>query len=127
VREVFYFGLVGITATATHYLVAISLVALAELGILTANFLAYCSAVGVSYVGHTKITFQTNISSKSLLKFCVVSLAALAMSQGLLAGLSALNWFDYKINMLFTVAFVPCVSYLLNKFWVYKNASQVAK
>lgn len=119
-RELIVFGLVGIAATITHYCSALSFVEFLGLNVLIANFFAYCIAAGVSYVGHSKLTFKAEMNRVGAIKFVVVSLAALALSQSILAVLTYAAWFDYKINMLITVGVVPCFSYVLNKFWVYR-------
>lgn len=120
-RELVFFAGVGLGATFTHYFVVLLLVELFSVAVLSANIIAYCIAVGVSYFGHSLLTFRVSLSRARLIKFVVVSLTALALSQLLLALLMMKQWFDYRINMAFVVAFVPVVSYLLNKFWVYRQ------
>lgn len=119
-RELIVFAAVGIGATFTHYTVALLLVEFSGTAVLIANVIAYCSAVAVSFFGHSLFTFKVALSQARLAKFVVVSLAALCLSQALLAFLMATARFDYRVNLIFVVAFVPVVSYLLNKFWVYK-------
>ncbi len=122
-RELTVFAAVGIAATLTHYCSALAMVELLLVNILVANFFAYCIAVAVSYVGHSKLTFKAEMNKKGASKFLIASLSALLLSQSTLALLSHLQWLDYKINMMITVAVVPCFSYILNKFWVYKKPS----
>lgn len=119
-RELIVFAGVGLTATFTHYCVVLLLVEYTGVTVLWANVVAYCCAVGVSFFGHSMFTFRVAMSRNRLLKFIVVSLSALAFSQALLAFLTARQWFDYKIDMGFVVLSVPVLSYVLNKFWVYR-------
>lgn len=120
-RELVVFACVGIAATATHYSVAILLVELLGVSVLSANVVGYCGAVSVSYFGHSMLTFRVPSSKARLIRYLVVSLSALILSQLLLAFLTAKQWFHYKINMGVVVTTVPVVSYLLSKFWVYRE------
>lgn len=120
-RELVVFGCVGIAATATHYLVAILLVELLGVSVLSANVGGYCGAVSVSYFGHSRLTFRVSPSKTRLIRYIVVSLCALLLSQLLLTFLTAKQWFPYRVNMALVVTTVPVASYLLSKFWVYKE------
>lgn len=119
-RELVVFGIVGVLATLVHYVSALLFVEGVGLAELTANFLAYCLAVGVSYFGHAIFTFRAPVSKKGFLKFIVVSLTALALSQALLYTLGRLGWFGFRINMLVVVCSIPVFSFVMNKFWVYR-------
>lgn len=114
------FGCVGILATLTHYFSAILAVELFGWHVMVANLFAYCVAVGVSFFGHSILTFRATMSRKRFIKFVTVSLSALVVSQGLLWLLTCMGFFGHRINMLAVVAVVPVYSYSLNKFWVYR-------
>ena len=120
-REIVVFGAVGILATLTHYFSAVSAVEFFGLGVMIANVFAYCIAVGVSFFGHSMLTFRAAMSRGRFVKFVTVSLSALAVSQGLLWLLTSIAVFGHRINMLAVVCVVPVYSYCLNKFWVYKS------
>lgn len=122
-REIAVFSAVGLTATLTHYFVALLLVGYAGVTVLWANAVAYCCAVGVSYFGHSVLTFQVAMTKGRAVKFVVVSVSALGLSQLLLAALTAVAWFNYKINMLFVVGVIPGITYLMSKFWVYRRVN----
>lgn len=120
-RELLAFGSVGIIATCVHYGIALLAIEGLQLGVLQANFVAYCCAVGVSFVGHSRVTFRTQMTRARFIKFVVVSVSALLLSQILLYALTQAAWFHHRINFLVIVAFIPVYSYLLNKFWVYHS------
>lgn len=123
-REVVVFGLIGVLATAVHYLSALLAVELLGVSVLTANVLAYCVAVAVSYIGHTRFTFRASASRENFLRFITVSLSALGLSQLLLFVLQHLAWFPYQFNLLLGVGIIPVYSFICNKFWVYRGRSQ---
>jgi putative flippase GtrA len=120
VREIVVFGAVGILATLTHYFSAIFAVEAFGWDVMLANVFAYCIAVGVSFFGHSVLTFRATINRDRFVKFVTVSLSALAVSQGLLWLLTSIAIFGHRINMLAVVCVVPVYSYFLNKFWVYR-------
>lgn len=120
-REIVVFGAVGILATLTHYFSAVFAVELFGWNVMTANVFAYCVAVGVSFFGHSILTFRAAMSRNRFIKFVAVSFSALAVSQGLLWLLTSSATFGHRINMLAVVCVVPIYSYFLNKFWVYKS------
>lgn len=119
-REIVVFGVVGVLATLTHYFSAIFAVELLGWNVMVANMFAYCVAVGVSFFGHSLLTFRVAMSRSRFVKFVLVSLSALAVSQGLLWGLTEIALFRHRINMLAVVCVVPAYSYVFNKFWVYR-------
>ena len=57
------FFVVGILATATHYLVA--MLWLGWVSVWLANLLGYLAAVAVSYFGHQRITFRVPVAEVS--------------------------------------------------------------
>jgi putative flippase GtrA len=120
VREVAVFGVVGVVATLTHYFCAIFAIERLARDVLEANFFAYCVAVGVSFAGHSLLTFRATMTYHRFLKFVVVSLSALAVSQALLWVLTIVDLVGHRINMVAVVCVVPCYSYVLNRFWVYQ-------
>ncbi len=120
-REVVVFGLIGVLATAVHYLSALLSVELLGVTVLLANVLAYCVAVAVSYVGHTRFTFRASASRRNFLRFITVSLSALGLSQLLLFALQSWTRFPYQFNLLLGVGIIPVYSFLCNKFWVYRR------
>ncbi len=120
-REVVVFGVVGVAATLVHYFSAILAIEVLGLNVLVANMVAYCVAVGVSFFGHSLLTFRATLTHERLVKFVAVSLSALAVSQALLWLLTKIDVFGHRVNMLAVVCVVPCYTYLLNKFWVYRT------
>lgn len=118
--EIVVFGAVGIFATLTHYFFAVFIVESFGWDVMLANVFAYCMAVGVSFFGHSLLTFKAAMSRSRFFKFIIVSLSALAVSQSLLWVLTAAAVFGHRINMLAVVFIVPAYSYVFNKFWVYR-------
>ena len=119
-REIIAFGFVGGLATSTHYLFALIANEWLELPLYLANLIGYLFAVGVSFIGHSKVTFQVDMNHVLLRRFCLMSIATFGLSEVLLLSLeNGLN-LQSRIVMLIVVVTIPAISYLLNKFWVYR-------
>ncbi len=120
VLEVAAFALVGGLATATHYLVALLLIERLGVGIYSANVAAYSTALGVSFFGHSLLTFRVALQKKVFLRFIGFSVVVFLFSQAIL-WLAQMAFPDsHRISMAIVVVLIPAVSYLVNKFLVYK-------
>lgn len=119
-RELLVFGLVGGLATLTHYCIAVVLVKFFMADVYIANVSAYLVAVFVSYIGHSTFTFRQAMTRNNAIKFTVVSLLALGLSNLVLLVLQFLGSGNVYINFAVVVSAVPVFSYFMNKLWVYK-------
>lgn len=119
-REVIAFGFVGGLATVTHYVCALTANEWLQLPLYLANLIGYLCAVGVSFIGHSKVTFQVDMSHSLFRRFCLMSVATFGLSEVLLWSLESGLELQSRIVMLIVVVTIPAISYLLNKFWVYR-------
>lgn len=120
--QIIKFAVVGGLATLIHYLVAVLCIELLLLPALLANAVAYITAVGCSYFGHTFFTFQAQHSTQSAIKFIIVSLSAFALSQAILQTLTIYSTLGHRFILLIVVFSIPAFSFVLNKYWVYKGS-----
>ncbi|MBX2857565.1 MAG: GtrA family protein [Cellvibrionaceae bacterium] len=121
-RQLARFALVGIAATLTHYLVSIVCLEQLDWNVYLANLAGYCSAVGLSFVGHAKFTFRAQSSMKVFSKFALVSLAALGLSELLLMMLEAVFDLPHRLAMLLVVATIPVFTFIASRLWVYAGS-----
>lgn len=119
------FGLVGVVATATHYLMALACHEILRINLYAANLAGYGTAVAVSYFGHGKLTFQAVLNQSVLQRFIVVSLAAFLASEGLLAALEAGFQLPHRLSLAVVVLIIPAISFVLNKLWVYRETHAI--
>lgn len=119
-RELIAFGFVGGMATLTHYVGALVSHEILNLELFLANLVGYLCAVGVSFIGHSKLTFQVDMNNALFRRFCIMSVATFGLSEVLLWGLESGLQLHARIVMLIVVVTIPLISYLLNKFWVYR-------
>jgi len=119
--EVTRFSVVGLGATLIHIVVALGLQRLLDLAPLLANFLAYASAVSLSYMGNALWTFKgQGRGTPTALRFLAVSLLGLALNQGIVyVTLNVLGWpFDGALAVVVMV--VPVTIFGLSKIWAFR-------
>nr|WP_282569285.1 GtrA family protein [Aliiroseovarius sp. S1339] len=112
---------VGGLATFTHVAVAsiaFQFLATAE---MRANFVGFCAAVLVSYMGHSRFTFASVDAHKGQFgRFLFVALTGLGAS-------SAIVWLvnssggGFYLSMALVAVLVPMTTFLAMKFWVFSN------
>jgi len=122
--EIVRFGITGVLATATHYLVLSTLVELAGVSPTLANGAAFCVAVGVTYAGQSLWVFK--VRSHGLMqvqKFLLTAMGGLLANMGLMALLNRGIGMDYRIAFVIILFVVPLGTYLINKFWVFAEAA----
>lgn len=131
-REAATFAAVGLTATGVHVAVALALRGLAQLDPLTANFLAYLCAVGISYFGNAWLTFRRPaLQGGQFARFLVVSLLGLACTQGLTWLLvKHLGW-PFPLGLAVVAVATPAVTFTASRLWAFadpysKRRSRVA-
>ncbi|MBN1378408.1 MAG: GtrA family protein [Gammaproteobacteria bacterium] len=123
-RQLFVFGLVGITATVTHYLVALFCHEGLKINLYVCNLIGYSSAVAVSFFGHGRYTFQITLSQDIFRRFVVVSVATFLASEGMLAALENSMQLSHRISLAVVVLTIPVITFLLNKMWVFRHPVQ---
>lgn len=120
-KEIFFFGLVGLVATATHYVSALVSYEQLKFNIYLSNLLGYFCAVAISFLGHSLLTFNTGLKLKLLLPFLLVSASTFCLSEVALWVCEETFNLNHKISIGIVVISVPAVSYFMNKLWVYKK------
>lgn len=125
VKEIFFFGLVGLMATATHYICALTSLEELKLDIYLSHLLGYLCAVAVSFFGHSLLTFKTGLKLKLLMPFFLVSVSTFCLSELALWMCESIFKLNHKISIGIVVISIPVISYFMNKLWVYKNAGKI--
>lgn len=119
-RQLLFFGVVGITATITHYIVALLCHEWLGVTLYIANLVGYLSAVSVSYFGHGKLTFRVELNNAVLRRFVIVSITAFLVSEGLLYVMEDVLLWPHRISLAVVVAIIPVTTFILSKLWVYR-------
>jgi len=121
------FGFVGGAATATHVGMFAGLIEIAGIAPLLANFLAFCAAFGVSFLGHYCWTFagihapydgQLRMD-RTLRRFLAVALFGLGLNSLAVYVVTDTLTLSYGYAIVIMVSIVPVVLFAINKYWAF--------
>ncbi len=119
-RQFATFAAVGVAATLAHVVVALSAHELGGLSPLSANAIGYGAAVSISYFGNARMTFgREAMRLGQFSRFLLVSLAALALNQGLVFLLTDIARLPYAAALVPVVIVVPLFTFALSKVWAF--------
>jgi len=121
-REVAVFLCVGGVATLSHYGVAVTCVFFLGVSLQLANIMGFGAGFLVSYFGHARLTFKSQIDMTSFLKFIVLAACNYGLSAFLLFIFSEKLALDYRIAFFLVVSILPIVSFLAGKYLVFQTA-----
>jgi putative flippase GtrA len=119
-RRLFWFVATGCVAAAVHFGVVIGLVSRFGLPPLLANVAGWVVALGVSFVGHWRLSFadQAAPPGRSARRFVLVSALGFAINEtayALLLGSGA----GYRIALAAVLLGVAVITYLLSRHWAF--------
>ncbi|MEH6834394.1 MULTISPECIES: GtrA family protein [Falsihalocynthiibacter] len=123
-KSVLKFGLVGGLATLVHITVGILWIRFG-LNPLVANFLAYITALIVSFWGHHSFTFNNhNLPlGKTAPRFLTTSALGFLLNELILASLVGLNLMSPSSALALATLLVAGFTYLLSRRWVFNGPS----
>ena len=126
VREVNWFVVVGITATACHAGVTLAVNRLFGLGPMTASVVGYASSVSISYLGNAWLTFRRPVMhGPQVLRFAVISLAGFALNQAIVFVCTHMLGWPLKWALIPVVLLVPTSTFVMAKLWAFRSPSPV--
>lgn len=122
IRQISRFGFVGIVATAVHVTVGLSLNEGAGMPPFWANLIAFCTALGVSFFGQTRLTFpDSTADGAAFSRFTVVALLGLTLNQVIVWVTTDLYGIPYWLALPIIISTVPVATFLLLKFWALRH------
>lgn len=122
IRSFLRFGLVGVAATATHYLVLIAFVELLDVWHVLANGLAFLVACGVTFLGQSLWAFPdaTELETNHrLARFATATLFGFGANMGLMALMTEVAGLPYRQGFLICLFVIPLLGFVLGRFWVF--------
>lgn len=125
IRSGFWFLSVGATAGATHLAVYFSVAWFFPLLMPEIiNFLAFCIAFSVSFIGHRNLSFNdtTNSTEQSLRRFIFVSVSGFACNELVFSILMRLFEWPSYLALLTGFAVAGSQTYLLSRFWAFHRS-----
>ena len=121
-REIPLFVLVGVAATFCNYVAALAAQRFLGAGPVLADCVGYLSAVGISYLGNSHLTFRRPVlHGPQFVRFAAISLTGFALNLSLVAvGTHILGW-PLSRALIPVVLAVPVATFLMSKFWAFRE------
>lgn len=120
-RELFWFGVVGISAMLVH-LGCVALI-FVPLGLhpLTANIIAFLIAFQLSHAGHRRLTFSHHEApaARSRLRFFGVAFASFIVNELMYALLLRYTMLDYRIALAIVLVAVAAMTFVMARQWAF--------
>lgn len=120
-RQLFFFGIIGVSATLTHYFVALLSHEYLSLSLYIAHPLGYSTAVAISYFGHGRLTFRRELNWAVFVRFVLVSLTTFGLSEAILWGLETQLTLHHAASLAIVVCTIPILTFILSKLWVFRS------
>jgi putative flippase GtrA len=117
-RQLPWFVVFGVGASATHLAVALSTHRWLGLAPLVANTVAFCCALGVSYLGNAIVTFRVEPwRMHAFTKFAALSLVSFGLNQAIVYGLSVRLGWPFAASLVVVLLTVPPFTFVLARVW----------
>jgi putative flippase GtrA len=119
--EIARFGIVGISASLTHFISVFIIVTGFGLRPIFANIFAFIIAFSVSYAGHSLWTFKhkKHDHKKTVTRFLGVALFSFVLNEGGYYLLLEYTQLNYLISLLIILVLVPFATFILSKYWAF--------
>lgn len=123
IGQLAWFVIVGCTAAATHWGSAVLAVSVGGMPPLTANVLGWLIAVGVSFVGHYRLTFKHHQAPviQAARRFFVVSAFGFAVNELLYAWLLKATTLRYDFLLALLLLAMAVLTFILGRFWAFRH------
>jgi putative flippase GtrA len=123
-RQFIRFAIVGAAASVTHVAAALALIEQAGVAVMTANALAFCVAVFVSYSGNHIWTFRADgRHGIHFPRFFATALAGLALNQAIVFVATEQFGWGYLPAILIVVTLVPLTTFAASKLWAFAGTA----
>lgn len=123
--EVIRFGIVGVLATLTYFLILSALVEYAGINPTSANGAAFLCAVCVTYLGQSLWVFggRNRPVLGNMFRFSVSLTITLSANVAIMAMATQVFGLGYRIGFLIACLVIPVLSFFINKLWVFSPGS----
>lgn len=123
--ELSRFAVVGITATAVHFAVLVLAVEQLSVAPAPANGIAFLVALSVTYLGQSLWVFhdRSRHGTAQMLRFAVSLAIGLAANMATMAVSVQVLGLGYQTGFVLGVVLVPALSFVINRFWVFRRRS----
>lgn len=121
-KQISRFGFVGVLATIVHVSVGMGMHEGVGMAAFWANLIAFACALGVSFIGQTRLTFPDSaVSHGTFARFTVVAVTGLGLNQLIVWVVVSVFGGPYELALVIIFLTVPAVTFLLLKFWALRH------
>jgi putative flippase GtrA len=126
-RQIACFVAVGVSATATHWCLAVLLVGAWGLPAAAANLAGWMVAFGVSFAGHYAFTFRHVRADwkRSAWRFFLISAGGFAINELAYVGLLHTTALPYDLLLALLLAAQAGLTFLASRLWAFRHAMPV--
>jgi len=120
-RQIFRFGLVGITAATIHFSIVVMLVQHYSFEPLIANIFAFMVSFQASYFGHRRFTFHgtTAMHIVAVPKLLTLQIMNFIANESMFYVLMALH-LPYQLALIIVLATLPLFTFAVSKRWIFR-------
>ncbi len=119
--QILRFGIIGLTATAVHYLVLRTAITGFGLPPAPANGVAFLIALGASWLGQSRWVFRRpGTDGARMLRFAVSALGGLLGNMAIMAIVTGAIGLPWQAGFLAALIIVPAASFAVNRLWVFR-------
>lgn len=128
-RELFWFGVVGVSAMLVHFGVVAWLLVPLGMAPLQANVLGFLIAFQVSYWGHRQQTFQARHipHRQALPRFFGVACLSFVVNEAMYGLLLRFTPLNYRAALLLVLIVVAALTFALSKLWAFRGTPPIQK
>lgn len=117
-RQLPWFVVFGVAASATHLIVALSTHRWLGLSPLVANTVAFCCALGVSYLGNAIVTFRVEPwRAHAFAKFAALSIVSFGLNQAIVYALTVRAGWPFALSLAVVLLTVPPFTFVMARVW----------
>jgi putative flippase GtrA len=122
-RGLAWFIAVGCTAAAVHFGAVVGLVQGLGMPPLVANVAGWLVALGVSTIGHLRLSFahQQAPAARAARRFFAVSAIGFSVNEAVYATLLGWSGIGYRLALAVTLVAVAVGTYLLSRHWAFRG------
>jgi len=129
-KELLMFLMVGTVAALVHLSMVWIIVSATELGPLQANIVGFLGALNISYLGHSRFTFNKlkKLSIKTFAQFAIIASTGFLVNQ--ITYYYGLKWFGvafYMPILMVVLVMVAVFTFVFSKLWVFAISEHVKK
>lgn len=121
--ELMRFGIVGLVATAVHFAILTLGVEHLSMPPTPANGLAFLCALSITYLGQSLWVFpeRSRHGPAQMMRFAVSLGIGLLANMATMAAAVHVLGLGYQTGFVLGLVMVPALSFVINRFWVFKN------